>query len=100
MLPLRRFVVADRSMTPSLHPGDGLIATPWWPARAGQIRCLPDPRHPDRWLVKRVAAVDGGGAMRVLSDNREATTADSRSFGPVPVRSTYRVLLRIPARLL
>lgn len=86
-------------MTPSLHPGDGLIATPWWPVRAGQIRCLPDPRQADRWLVKRVAAVDGS-AMRVLSDNREVPTADSRSFGQVPARGSYRVLLRIPARLL
>ncbi len=87
-------------MVPSLHPGDGLLATPYWPVRAGQIRCLPDPRRADRWLVKRVAAIDGGGLMHVLSDNRSVATADSRSFGPVPTGGTYRVLVRIPARLL
>jgi hypothetical protein len=87
-------------MTPALLPGDGLIATPHWPVRAGQIRCLPDPRDSERWLVKRVAAVDGSGAMRVLSDNRSLPTADSRSFGPVATAGSYRVLLRIPARFL
>ena len=86
-------------MAPSLRPGDGLLATPYWPVRAGQIRCLPDPRRADRWLVKRVATT-GGGLMRVLSDNRSIATADSRSFGAVPTADTYRVLVRIPARLL
>jgi hypothetical protein len=38
--------------------------------------------------------------MSVLSDNREATLADSRSFGPVPVTGSYRVLVRIPRRLM
>ena len=38
--------------------------------------------------------------MEVLSDNRTATLADSRSFGPVPVAGSYRVLLAIPRRLM
>lgn len=87
-------------MVPALQPGDGLLATPYWPARPGQLRCLPDPRLPGRWLVKRVAAVADDGHMRVLSDNRSVPTADSRVFGPVPIRGTYRVLLRVPRRLL
>jgi hypothetical protein len=98
--PLRRFVVADRSMVPALQPGDGLLATPYWPARPGQLRCLPDPRQPDRWLVKRVAAVGDDRRMRVLSENRAVPTADSRTFGPVPISGTYRVLVRVPAGLL
>lgn len=97
--PLRRFVVRDKSMEPALHAGDGLLATPYGPVRRGQIRCLPDPRQPGRWLVKRVAAVRAG-RIEVLSDNAAATLADSRSFGPVPASGTYLVLLRIPARLL
>ena len=95
--PLRRFVVHDRSMEPALDPGDGLLATPLLPARAGQLRCLPDPRMPDRWLVKRVSRVHGG-TMEVASDNRAVPTSDSRVFGPVPAAGTYAVVLRIPAR--
>ena len=34
----------------------------------------------------------GPGEMFVLSDARHRTIADSRSFGPVPVAGTYRVL--------
>jgi hypothetical protein len=37
--------------------------------------------------------------MSVLSDNRDATLADSRSFGPVPIAGSYRVVLRVPRRL-
>ena len=36
--------------------------------------------------------------MTVLSDNRAATRADSRTFGPVPIEGSYRVVVRIPAR--
>jgi len=97
--PLRRFVVRDASMRPALEPGDGLLATPWGRARAGQVRCLPDPRVPQRWLVKRVASV-GTGTMRVGSDNRSVPTSDSAVFGPVPATGTYRVVLRVPARWL
>jgi hypothetical protein len=97
--PLRRFVVRDDSMRPALQPGDGLLATPWGRARVGQVRCLPDPRMPRRWLVKRVSAVEAG-TMRVRSDNRAVPTSDSAVFGPVPVAGTYRVVLRVPARWL
>lgn len=82
-------------MEPALHPGDGLLATPCCPARPGQIRCVPDPLVPGRWLVKRVGAVDGD-VMRLESDNSAATNYDSRVFGTVPVRGSYRVLVRIP----
>jgi signal peptidase I len=98
-LPLRRFVVHDRSMLPALQPGDGLLASSCWPVRVGQLRCLPDPSTPGRWLVKRVTGVRGE-RMTVHSDNLDATTLDSRAFGQVPVAGSYAVLLRIPARLL
>jgi hypothetical protein len=38
--------------------------------------------------------------MSVLSDNRDATLADSRTFGRVPVAGSYRVVVRIPRRLM
>jgi signal peptidase I len=101
----RRFVVADRSMEPALTDGQGLIAVPSRRARPGQLRCLEHPEREGFWLVKRVEMVHGDPAtgdvtMTVLSDNRSATMADSRSFGPVPVAGSYRVVVRIPRRLM
>lgn len=87
-------------MIPALQPGDGLLTTAFWPVRTGQIRCLPDPEHPNRWLVKRVSAIDSDGSIRFSSDNRSLPTRDSREFGSVPASGTYRVLVRLPARLL
>jgi hypothetical protein len=96
----RRFLVADRSMEPTLVDGQGLVAVPSGSAAVGQLRCVEHPQRPGFWLVKRVSEVHEDGTMSVLSDNRDATTADSRSFGPVPIAGSYRVVLRIPRRLM
>ena len=92
----RRVVVHDESMLPTLRAGDRLIVdrrayrrgTP----RTGEIVVLADPDAPERWLVKRIAAVGPAtdpevvpaGAVFVLSD-APGTGRDSRRFGPVPV---------------
>jgi hypothetical protein len=96
----RRFVVSDRSMEPTLVDGQGLVALPTASARVGQLRCFEHPDRPGFWLVKRVSDVHPDGTMSVLSDNRGATLADSRSFGPVAVAGSYRVLVRFPRRLM
>lgn len=96
---LRRFVVADRSMEPTLVAGQGLLAIGTDRAAPGQLRCLEHPDRPGFWLVKRVTAVDGD-TMLVGSDNDAVTTVDSTTFGPVPVANSYRVVLRIPRRLM
>lgn len=93
--PIRRFVVADRSMEPTLRAGQGLLATPLGPVRPGQLRCF---ELDGRWLVKRVAHVHPDGTMTVRADNPEGT--DSRHFGPVPVAGSYRVLVSVPLRLM
>ena len=85
-------------MEPALGHGAGLLAVPCRWAGSGQIRCFEHPDRPGFWLVKRVEAVHPDGTMTVLSDNRAATLADSRTFGPVPVEGTYRVIVRVPAR--
>ena len=87
-------------MEPTLVAGQGLIAIRWRRARAGQIRCVEHPDRPGFWLVKRVETVHDDGTMSVLSDNRESTRADSRGFGPVPVQGSYRVVVRVPRRLM
>jgi hypothetical protein len=96
----RRFLVADRSMEPTLVDGQGLVAVPTRSAAVGQLRCVEHPYTPGFWLVKRVSEVHADGTMSVLSDNSDVTTVDSRSFGPVPVVGSYRVILRIPRRLM
>jgi hypothetical protein len=85
-------------MEPALVDGQGLIAVRSRSARVGQLRCLEHPHRPGFWLVKRVSEVHGDGTMSVLSDNRTATSADSRSFGPVAVDGSYRVVVRVPQR--
>ena len=85
-------------MQPTIVDGTGLITFPTRRARAGQIRCFEHPARPGFWLVKRVTEVHADRTMTVLSDNRDATRADSRTFGPVPVEGSYRVVIRIPAR--
>jgi len=87
-------------MEPTLVDGQGLIALRSARARVGQLRCLEHPQRPGFWLIKRVSEVHADATMSVLSDNRESTLADSRSFGPVPVAGSYRVVLRIPRQLM
>jgi nickel-type superoxide dismutase maturation protease len=77
----KRVLVEGDSMRPTLEPGDRLLAIRARRIRAGQLVVVPDPRRPDRLLVKRVAAV-GPAAVSVQGDNAGAST-DSRQFGPV-----------------
>ena len=87
-------------MEPALVAGQGLVAIRSVRARVGQLRCLEHPERSGFWLVKRVSAVHPDGTMSVLSDNAGATMADSRSFGPVAVEGSYRVVVRVPRRLM
>ncbi len=87
-------------MEPTLVDGQGLVGVPCRRVRVGQIRCVEHPQRPGFWLVKRVDEVHQDGTMSVLSDNRNSTRADSRTFGPVPVHDSYRVVIRVPRRLM
>jgi nickel-type superoxide dismutase maturation protease len=78
-------------MQPVLLPGDRLLVDP----RAyrdrlpqvGDIVVLVDPEEATRWLIKRVAAVDGpAGRIEVVGD-AAGLSRDSRQFGPVPLGS-------------
>jgi len=87
-------------MEPTLVDGQGLVGVRWRRARVGQLRCVEHPDRPGFWLVKRIDEVFDDGTISVLSDNRESTRADSRSFGPVPADGSYLVVLRVPRRLM
>lgn len=95
---LRRFVVADRSMEPTLEAGQGLLATGLGGAEPGQLRCFEHPSRPGFWLVKRVAVVHPDATMSVTSDNPDGV--DSRTLGAVPVAGSYRVLVAVPRRFM
>jgi len=87
-------------MEPTLVAGQGLVAIATRRVTVGQLRCVEHPERQGFWLVKRVSAVHDDGSMSVLSDNPTSTRADSRSFGPVPVVGSYRVIVRVPRRLM
>ena len=100
-LPMRRFVVVEDSMRPTLQPGDGLLALRLGGPREGQLRVFPDPRLSSRYLVKRVGGVRRSSSatmFEALSDNAAAPGAtDSRDFGWVPAAESYRVVWTVRA---
>lgn len=93
-----RVVVEGDSMLPTLEPGDRLVVLRSGyrrRLRTGDLVTVRDPREEGRGrvLVKRIADLDRSEA-EVSGDNPDAS-ADSRSFGRVPLESvTGRVLYR------
>jgi nickel-type superoxide dismutase maturation protease len=73
-------------MAPTLQPGDWLLVDPDAyrdvSAQAGDLVLVPDPRVPSRLLVKRVVAIEAGGALELRGDSADEST-DSRTFGTV-----------------
>jgi nickel-type superoxide dismutase maturation protease len=90
--PLLRVAVAERSMLPSLHPGDWLLAWRTRRVRPGQVVLAWHPRQPGLLLVKRAAWREDGGWW-LASDNPAAGAVDSARFGPVPEDKIVAVVL-------
>lgn len=98
--PLWRVAVAERSMEPSLRPGDWLLVRRKMRAgrslglHPGQLVVARHPQRPTMLIVKRVDRREPGGWW-LTSDNPAAGAVDSRVFGPVPESMIEgRVLLR------
>ncbi len=90
---LGRVEVEGDSMLPTLRPGDRLVVVRGRRARPGDLVTLPDPRRPERVVIKRVTEVTDDHVV-VRGDNPGAST-DSRSYGPVPAASVQgRVVYR------
>ena len=98
MLPLRRFVVEDTSMRPTLHPEDRLVVFQWARPKPGDVVVLREPDAHLTFAVKRVASLEPNGDVIVRADNPNVSR-DSREFGPVPRRLIVgRVIFRyLPA---
>ena len=86
-----RVIVKGPSMSPTLEPGDLLMAVTNGIVRAGSLVVVQHPDRPAYEMVKRVEALPrdrvGERLLRqdeywVSGDNPEEST-DSRSFGPV-----------------
>jgi hypothetical protein len=92
---IRRFVVAEDSMLPTLRPSDGVVAIRSRRARRGQLRVFEHPERTGFWLIKRVGEIRGD-RFEAVSDNAAAGAVDSRRFGAVPIAGSYRVVLRVP----
>lgn len=91
--PFATAVVAGDSMLPGYRDGDWILIRRTQRVRPGQVVAVPDPRRPDRLLVKRITGAGAGGWL-VAGDNPAAST-DSRVFGPVPRESVIgRVVVR------
>ena len=79
--PISVFRVVDRSMEPTLHSGDYVLANGWFGRLSqGDIVVL---RHPARdiLMIKRVSKLLDGRCY-VVGDNA-GLSQDSRSFGAV-----------------
>jgi nickel-type superoxide dismutase maturation protease len=77
-----RVAVEGDSMSPTLQPGDRLLAQRAVGVGLHDLVVVKDPRQQDRLLVKRVASISRAG-VEVLGDNPSSST-DSRIFGIVP----------------
>jgi nickel-type superoxide dismutase maturation protease len=83
LLPLRRFIVRDMSMSPTLRPGDRVVVLQWWwRLRVGDVVVFFEPDAHLTFAVKRIVRIEADGTLFVQGDNANVSR-DSREFGPV-----------------
>jgi len=98
-----RAVVAERSMAPTLEPGDTLLLLPAgphglpWLRGAPRVGSIVIAEREGRLDVKRVAAFPDGtphtpDALWLLGDNAAASN-DSRQGGPVPLNALRGIVI-------
>ena len=80
--PLRRFIVSDTSMQPTLAPNDRVLVSAWGPIELGDVIVFRRPDSPASLAIKRVTGREPDGGLRVTGDNVNVSS-DSRHFGPI-----------------
>lgn len=94
-LRLTRYEIAERSMAPTLQPGDWVLGVKR-PRRIHPGMIVVYEMRPGFEAVKRVGVPPPGvDGLWLLGDNPDAGSVDSRSLGPIdPAQVTARLLLR------
>ena len=91
-LVIRRLEVTGNSMSPTYREGERLTALRRWRRiRPGDVVAVRDPRHRNRFLLKRCVARHGR-RLDVRGDNPGAST-DSREFGWVATRDVLYIVI-------
>jgi hypothetical protein len=101
---VHRVAVRGRSMVPTLHDGDVVLAVPGLRPRAGAVALVRWPARPGQLSVKRLAlrfpGEDPDGACWFAVGDAPADSTDSRTLGPAVTLAvvTHRLWPR-PGRL-
>jgi DNA-3-methyladenine glycosylase II len=90
-MPMKRYRVAGHSMTPTLQPGQEVVAVSTRRAKPGNLVVFEHPGRSGFWLIKRLADDSGW----ITSDNEELGDADSRTLGRIPVDDLHPVIERL-----
>jgi nickel-type superoxide dismutase maturation protease len=90
------FLVEGDSMSPVLKDGDTVLVFPKAKIDVGDIVLADHPYKSSVTVLKRVSNVDANGLVTLLGDN-EAESTDSRTFGPVSIKS---IIGRVDCRLI
>lgn len=90
-MAMKRFQVAGHSMTPTLQPGQEVVAVNTRRAVSGNVVVFEHPERPGFWLIKRLADESGW----IGSDNEEHSDTDSRTLGRIPVDLLQPVVDRL-----
>lgn len=90
-MAMKRFRVTGHSMTPTLQPGQEVVAVTTRQAMPGNLVVFEHPRRLDFWLVKRLVDETGW----VMSDNPGVSDTDSRTLGSMPVDRLMPVVDRL-----
>jgi DNA-3-methyladenine glycosylase II len=91
MAAMKRFRVAGHSMTPTLQPGQEVVAVSTRTARPGNLVVFEHPARPGFWLIKRLSDNSGW----ISSDNEELGDTDSRTLGRLPLERLHPVVDRL-----
>lgn len=92
-MPMKRYRVAGHSMTPTLQPGQEVVAVDTRLPEPGNLVVFEHPDRSDFWLIKRLADRSG----RIVSDNEELSDTDSRTLGRLQLQDLWPVVDRLDA---